>query len=548
MESNVRPMNKKYIELKTECSNKDFCLEAALSEYIDNSIQSILDDYSEKSGIDEDIMHILETCNERNTYNIIEDLKKYNLTVELKFIDEIRNSGPTSHVRTLYVKDNACGIKHENLLECMEMNKTLTKEKRKNKDSMNVYGVGMKNASFYIGNNAIIFTKTANEDFVSIGSYQAPLDTSDVKMKDVVLMRLDKSNKLEDLYEIGKSGTIIKVEAVGKSIFNKINGINSNNDNSSFKNLSKTLGMKYFNYLKHDILKIEVINGDNGSVKAITADSMIEYDDNNDHNPFVIENYYKNHINKINEKTIGEFQQKLKNNFIKKFNETKNQKFKILYNENLEFRNIFDDINKPIVFKMNCWINKINKSFPVTVGILSDANQKLSNVNVLAQWRYINLPCFEKITNGVIKQYELSSNWRGDEISGKWSFIEFNLRDLPFNENFEFFKVHQNKTSFLQVNENDPGYTIDDINKSLKDIKKILAPFTDIFKELENDNEDKVINKNYDKNDFLSTKIENIESSEKSFVILSNSNEKVNVLLDDNTQNSSEIISTNYMG
>lgn len=544
-----RKMSKKYIELKNECSNKAFCIEAALSEYIDNSIQSILDDYSDKYNLEEDVMVILETNEERNTYNIIEELKKYNLTIEIKADFENLDNGPNSKLQTLWIKDNACGIKHDRLIECMEMNKTLTREKRRNKDSMNVYGVGMKNASFFLGNNTIIYSKTRDENFVSIGDYNAPFDQKDARMKDDVLMTVQKSYNENYLYELKQSGTIIKVQNVDSKYFNKF----VNSQNNSLNNIIKTLGMKYFNYIKYGILKIN-FKTPNGE-KGVIANSMIEYDENNEKdaiNPFVIEKFYRKNEKKIQEKTPEDFQSKLKEKLIEICNnpDPKYNFVRDLYNNNLEFKEIFDDINKPIVFKMNCKIRnqKINESFPITICILNKPEQKFSNANVLAQWRYINLACFESSSNEVIKQFQINTNWTNEQVSGKWSFIEFNLKDLPMNKNFEYFKVDQNKTSFIDVSNSECLYERNDIIKSLKQIKQDLIPFTDIFKNIQNNVEDSTIDKSYKKNDLISKKIEEIPNSENEFYILNNNNEKQRIIIDDSISEKDKIITQDYKG
>ncbi|MDE5599695.1 MAG: ATP-binding protein, partial [Ureaplasma sp.] len=325
MESNeTKKVNllKTYIDLKTECNSNSFCIEAALSEYIDNSIQSILSDYSIKKGwIEENVIDFLEKNDERNTINIIDDLKQYNLTVDIIFTHEKENHSLTSNIKKIIIKDNACGIEHDDLARAMNMSKINVKI---NKNSMHAYGVGMKISSFWLGNNTVIYTKRKGDNFVSKGNYNSPLDIKrDPRKNDDVVISIDKlfDEKIINKFNDSNSGTIIEVQAItDENLFDKMFDKGSWKDEKNLDsnlNIFRTLGMKYYKYLEKKILKINIItkNPNSGDdTYEIKPESLLIYNTKtkNGVNPFIIKEYFEKHKNELEFETPEEMQEYLK--------------------------------------------------------------------------------------------------------------------------------------------------------------------------------------------------------------------------------------------
>ena len=216
MTNNIRHMKTPYftLEAKKNNSSKPYLM---ISELIDNSIGSW-----KESDIKEDLIINLEIDNK-----------------EKKIICE----------------DNATGMSPNELLDSVELNK----EKPGNK--MNMFGVGMKNAAFWFGQDLIITTNNSE------GSWSTSVLLSQVKDKNEAVQW-----KLENQYsKLNQRGTRIEIN-------------NMYNDKllvkSQIDKLIKVLGIKYRKYIENNKRKVIVnlkIIDKIGNVRNETLESSITH-------------------------------------------------------------------------------------------------------------------------------------------------------------------------------------------------------------------------------------------------------------------------------
>lgn len=462
---------------KDEQLTLSFCL----SEFIDNSISS---------------------C-EQQIWN---SNPNYKLVIDIDF---------DSQRKEYIISDNAGGMSPEELNVAMVIGKKPNYDYDNSKK--NQYGIGMKSAIFWIGKNAIIYSKCSNYDEV-YGDYHADMKNSN---DDVVhdINRTEHQNKISS-----KTGT--------KIIINNVYSNNRTITNDQFKKIDYFLGHRYSKYLSSGNLEINVKFNDikgkyNNKIQTwdIYRDGVYEFKiDTSKLSKDELENKVNNSMDAINGNQV------LINDI----------KYKLINGLPLEF----DDF---IIIKKddNEYKTKIK------VYVLNKPNAELSGLGIIQSNRYIHHPVLIKKEDKLGGLYKPWNNNVGfADGYWRWIRVDLALEDIPGNERCNLVKPEKNKKELIFDNF-DQNYF--DTTLSLK--FKEWAKLTNIVRELsqtnKNDKTEKFENKDakvsYDEeNDILSTEeiifFDNLEQKIKTKIkILDRPNENWLInLVDKEDENSFE--------
>lgn len=421
--------------------DEQLTLAFCLSEFIDNSISS---------------------C-EQQIWN---SNPNYKLVIDIEF---------DSQSKRYVISDNAGGMSPEELDAAMLIGKKRNYDYDNSKK--NQYGIGMKSAIFWIGKDAIIYSKCSNYDEI-YGNYHASTkDSNDDVVHDI------SETKTQDKISY-KTGT--------KIIINNVYPNKRTITNDQFEKIDYFLGHRYSKYLSSRNLEINVKVNDakDGFSKTIQTwdiyrDGVYQLNiDSSKLSRDELENKINNSMDAINgnQALINDIKNKLINGL-------------------------------PLEFDDFIYINKEDGAeykTKIKVYVLKKPNGELSGLGVIQSNRYIHHPVMVK------KEDKLGGLYRpwGNNVGyadGHWRWIRIDLalEDIPGNERCNLVKPEKNKKELIFDNFNQNDF---DTMLSLK--FKEWAKLTGIVRELsqtnKNDETVKFENKDagvsYDEeNDILST-------------------------------------------
>ncbi len=422
---------------KDEQLTLSFCL----SEFIDNSISS---------------------C-EQQIWN---SNPNYKLEINIDF---------DSQLKRYIISDNAGGMSPEELDAAMLIGN------KKNYDydnsKKNQYGIGMKSAIFWIGKDAIIYSKCSNYDEI-YGDYHASTkESNDDVVHDI------STTKTQDKISY-KTGT--------KIVINNVYPNNRTITEDQLKKIDYFLGHRYSKYLSSGNLEINVNVNDAKDEFSKTIEMWDIYRDgvhqfNIDSSKLSkdeLENKINNSMDAINgnQALINDIKNKLINGL-------------------------------PLEFDDFIYINKEDGTeykTKIKVYVLSKPNADLSGLGVIQSNRYIHHPVLVKKEDKLGGLYKPWGNNVGfADGYWRWIRIDLALEDIPGNERCNLVKPEKNKKELIFDNFNQNYF---DTMLSLK--FKEWAKLTSIVRELSptNKNDETIKFKNKDagvsydeENDILST-------------------------------------------
>lgn len=422
---------------KDEQLTLSFCL----SEFIDNSISS---------------------C-EQQIWN---SNPNYKLAIDIDFDNQLKR---------YVISDNAGGMSPEELDAAMLIGN------KKNYDydnsKKNQYGIGMKSAIFWIGKDAIIYSKCSNCDEI-YGDYHASTkESNDDVVHDI------STTKTQDKISY-KTGT--------KIIINNVYPNNRIITKDQFEKIDYFLGHRYSKYLSSGNLEINVKVNDvkdwfNKTIQAwdIYRDGVYHLNiDSSKLSRDELENKINNSMDAINgnQALINDIKNKLINGL-------------------------------PLEFDDFIYINKEDGAeykTKIKVYILDEPNRDLAGLGVIQSNRYIHHPVLVKKEDKLGGLYKPWGNNIGfADGHWRWIRIDLALEDIPGNERCNLVKPEKNKKELIFDNFNQNYF---DTMLSLK--FKEWAKLTGIVRELSptNNNDETIKFKNKDagvsydeENDILST-------------------------------------------
>lgn len=432
----------------------------ALSEFLDNSISSW-------SG--------------KENQNPIDGLK-----IDIIFDETTKNNNK------IIIKDNAKGMKEEELLNAMQPNNSLNKESH----HYNQYGIGMKFGCFWYGENAAIYTKTENDN-----EYKVVLETLNKSPNESVVVESEISN--DNLIKT-KSGTVIVISNVYADRFPS---------NSKIATIKTALGWRYSKLIKKGlIINIEIKSNDKkkNSVEKITEfeikpfkfdDFVAVRKDENKNNP-----NFQNQVNKwiddiieLKEKTLYEL------NALKEEEDETRKRKRIL----IEFCEKFINGQELFVSK-EIIVN--NKKVNFNFGIISPKEKNLNKISGVTTYhidRAINHGPNDDENKSPPICFDTNKNV-GSGGDPTWRHLYGDV-DLTYAEIPDI-----NKSGFLWSNEGK-----DNLYKEIKNVWESLKKLLNKINEFKNDTPTKTIdtNKEFDEtinniNDVLDNNI--LQLSKKS--------------------------------
>lgn len=401
MENNAIVSNKQDLTYSFlwKYKDDDLSLAICLSEFIDNSISSC-----EKTYWDKGIKHDLEIS---ITFNYDSDEKEY------------------------IIEDNAGGMDVNELDNAMRVNKYSDSIGSSNTDK-NQYGIGMKSAIFWIGNDGVIYTKKNNVELC--GKYLATTK----KESDPVLRNIYESKDVIDK----PSGT--------KIIISGCYGNDRSMTEKKWDNVEYFLGNRYSKYLvdensddEENIRKCKItIYSDSfeGDQKYKEVRKLTVKNDNPG-----IYSYNESNSGKFNkESVIKLLDEKLSNyNGEKSYEEFKD---KLISGKRMKFNDIVGFCN-----------NKYHA--PVKIYILARPSEFRGGLAIVHSFRYIYHPVKmdkEKKVGGLYLPFK--PRFRGGQW--KWLRFEIELDKIESNEKCTKIKPEKNKKSIIfdsnsDISEND---------------------------------------------------------------------------------------------
>lgn len=408
--------------------NENSTLSLMLSEFIDNSIHSFEDK------------------------QYIERLKNGDeLTITIVYDDNGKSD------RTFSIYDNANGI--EDLNNAMEVHKDA---ELKSKDGKSNYGVGMKWAIFWTGENGKIYTKLKSKE-EQIGEFIRGLDN-------IVINRINNSINKKIKTE---SGTCVVIEKV----FPNNRAITEN----KIKEIKNFLGYRFFNYLSgknsnHLKMNIKIIwNKEGETHRSYTIEPFSYlYDENS---LFILEKKLDN--------------REERNRY---YDENKH-----LYDKNPELKDYFDRLfdSKSIVindsFKMSLsGGEEIN--IPIKIGILEKPNNKICGVSIMQSNRYIMHPVDNNYESKIINNYEWSKNDRMCNGHYKWVIGEIDITKIPYNEKCKYIMPDKNKAK-IKFNNETTRFEEINFQEALEKYIKKIDPFLSLLAKFNDYTNKKNVNK-----------------------------------------------------
>lgn len=441
--------------------HKDDTLSLAicLSEFIDNSLSSCEQTYWDKG-------------------------ENFHLVIKIEFKD-----------RKYFITDNAGGMTEQKLNDAM----LIGNKNYDNDNSLkNQYGLGMKSAIFWIGKDAIIYSKSANVKEIC-GRYQA----KNKKDEDKVVHVIDEIT--EQNFISSKSGT--------KIVVTDVYGNDRVMTDDKVEKVKYFLGYRYSRYLKEkNKLSIIIKSERFDKYQEIHVENMDVYKDgvfqfNIDNSKFTSQQLHEkvsasldNYRNYYGDKLIEEFKHKLCNG------------------ENLEFEDW-------ITFTSD---DNSNIKAKARVYVLEKASKELAGVAIAQSNRYICHPTRtkkEENYNGLYKAW----NEKFDNGYWRWIRIDLNLEDIPGNEKCLLIKPEKNKKEII-FDSNNTKITNKDFTTGISNFLKKWINLTSIVRELSNHSsnsektrkfENKEANVNYDE--------ENNTLNTQEIINFDNLNQKVKV-------------------
>lgn len=363
------------------------------------------------------------------------------------------------------IYDNAYGIDKNIFNQALEQYHNI------NTDSKNQYGVGLKYAIFNISKSKNlkhrIYSKTENEN-----EYCGYWIVSDA---DIISTNVEISNQDKISNKGQNRGTCIKICEVQNSM--KLN------TDKRIAQLKDFIGIRYSKYIEKG-LNIKL------TVTSSNADIQIYQENIHPTNYLSKDKTFKwnkidcTNIDKIIEDHYNSWKQNPKNN-----------------NLSIESIEKFWDLIKnkqDLIITLPFVYNNIEGQ--ISFSILEKANDKICGVSILHLNRYIKHP-LTKYEDAIIKPYSWSGG--GRENTNKWLYAEIDLKNIPFNENYDYIIPEKNKKDLINndiYNHNNPIITIDNLKEIIKNIGKSLEPITELIKTLSlKDNKKNSQNEQYQK-------------------------------------------------
>lgn len=432
-------------------------LSFCLSEFIDNSISS---------------------C-EQQIWN---SNPNYKLVIDIDFDNQLKR---------YVISDNAGGMSPKELDAAMLIGN------KKNYDydnsKKNQYGIGMKSAIFWIGKDAIIYSKCSNCDEI-YGNYHADMKESN----DDVVHDIDKT-KTQDRISY-KTGT--------KIIINNVYPNNRTITRDQFEKIDYFLGHRYSKYLSSGNLEINVKVND---VKDSFSKTIQTWD------------IYRDGVYQLNIDSSKLSRDELENKI----------------NNSMDAINgdqaLIDDIkNKlinglPLEFDDFVYIsNKYGVEYKtkIKVYVLKEAKGELAGLGVIQSNRYIHHPVLmkkeSKLVGGLYKPWH-SDRWR--DGYWKWIRIDLALEDIPSNEYCNLVKPEKNKKEIIF--DSNSNFERSDFNDALCNTFEKWCNLTGIFRELSQTNKNDETIKFENKDARVSYDEENDILSTEEIIFLNNLEQKI---------------------
>lgn len=284
-----------------------------ISEFIDNSVQSMLD-------FNKDSIRV----------NIIVNLQE----------------------EAIYIIDNAAGIPYENRRVAIKNGKDETEQGT----SLNMFGVGMKMAAIWLGRRLTIYTKHINDDF----AYSIKLDVDELQgehfyFTDRKNIDITKESNVKFDYD---SGTIIKIDKLHLNSIHKgryDSRMFKKGKKSTGKSLEDQLACRYERFIRKGKLNINIsfIN-EKGEEEMTQENKSVDITQAKIPNIF-ISSFNKNDYEYAEGKNISitsiykKEYAKLKNEYMNKMDE--NTGF-----VGLTYRDIFNKFENQDEFVFNCFL------------------------------------------------------------------------------------------------------------------------------------------------------------------------------------------------
>lgn len=361
-------------------------------------------------------------------------------------------------IQCLKVCDNAGGMSEEELYQAIIPNNTNNKKDTR----LNQYGVGMKLASFWLGQQLTIKTRNKKNN-----QFNLDIDIMKHNLQDIATVEIthgiDEQDEQTKWFTYGKydTGTVITVN----KIRDKPNRIIKE---SEVEELAKGLGWRYFSLLKPKEFEIEInFHSDRGYVRKVVNPFKI--------NPFILrdsanalhsDRKYKFDIDEYREKIICASKDAYKTHKIEidKITGSKN------FIEELEN-------DRPLIFEYETEVE--SKKVIVKWGVIAEEKTKLNYPFKLKELEGITLlhggraimhgPNYFNKTNDKGETRIGTYSFLKDEGSGgenryRWLFGTIDLTDVEEPE--------RNKTTFLwgRSGKNDLDNIVKNIRSSMIDI------------------------------------------------------------------------------
>ncbi|AUB31739.1 ATP-binding protein [Spiroplasma floricola] len=406
-----------------------------ISEFIDNSIQSAIDNNFEY--------------------------------VEVKIIVNMLE-------KAIYIIDNAAGIAYKNRSIAIRNGK----DESEQGNSLNMFGVGMKMAAIWFGKRLRIFTKSIEDDF----PYMINLDIDKLKGKnfnfyDTKDINIKKESGIQFNYD---HGTIIKIdkfhidtvhsERYEKRMFNK-------GTKNEGKALEEQLACRYSRYIKKNFLSINMsyINEDGDEempnkvpveiTKSKIPDMYIKNSKERQDYEFKVSDKEKININKS--KFYIKSMKEIKNAFADSWNNVIEGLEDITYGMIIEKFENQEELKFKTFFRLPYNYYE-NERIPFTFGFIGN-NSSLLKYNGLTVYQddraIISGPNSEK-SNLTWLSYPKALSDSSYKVTKRF------IGEIDLN-NKKIFRVDNNKMGFH-------GTVKEDIEKTLSDIfKNYLSPLFD---------------------------------------------------------------------
>ncbi|MEG0879456.1 MAG: ATP-binding protein [Malacoplasma sp.] len=347
------------VAILTHFKSEDYSVPIMLSELIDNSISS---------------------------WEKLDESTRSNLKIKIIFISDCDDSSAIiSQKSEIIIQDNAAGMTYEEIRKAAPLYST----ENKGKEDLNQYGIGLKSAIGWFGEDAFIYSKTKDDHMINYLEFRTS-DKSAYELFAPMAAELDIKNKEDNKDFVSiyykKKDIFIAPEKSGTTIVIK----NINDDISKFSYLCDDddkrnalfafLGWKYKYYIKQKGLELYFFDEKHENGASISSKSILYKIGNFEIKPWKLSDFKEDIKNRYKKNNSAESENIANAEIAMKFKEFTNDIEAIEKDESSSSilkevcRLILDD--KPVVINEPIKLSNSPEEKKLTYGIISSSTIK----------------------------------------------------------------------------------------------------------------------------------------------------------------------------